>query len=367
METPDLVANLARDLVRIDSRSAVSNLPLADRLALALDEFEIERLDYKDANGVNKCVLVAARGSGGLAFSGHMDTVPNTGWTTDPWSGEVDGDMLHGLGSTDMKGPLASLVTAAALLPASVPVALLITTDEETTKQGASLIARSSALVRSFAPRAILIAEPTGMIPVRGHRSHIEFTVVATGVQAHSSTGRGRNANWALIPFMTEMAALFERLRTDTALQDQAYDPPFSDFNPVIDNHGAAINVTVPKATARIRYRYSAGVDPATIVAAVQEAASRHGLHVTETRGGPPPELPADHPLIALVAAVTGAAPRTVPFGTDASELQALAPCVILGPGDIDAAHTPTESVSLAALVDAVPVFARLAEQIATG
>ena len=367
METQEFVANLARDLVRIDSRSPVSNLPLADRLALELNEFEIERLDYKDPNGVNKCVLVAARGSGGLAFSGHMDTVPDTGWTTDPWSGEIEDDVLRGLGSTDMKGPLASLVAAASSLPASVPIALLISTDEETTKQGARLIARNSTLARSFAPRAIVIAEPTGMVPVRGHRSHIEFTAVATGVQAHSSTGRGINANWALIPFMTEMAGIFERLRTDPALQDAAYDPPFSDFNPVIDNHGAAINVTVPKASVRIRYRYSAGVDPEPIVAAVQEAAAKHGIEVTEARGSPPPELPGDHPLIALAAAVVGAAPQTVPFGTDASELQSLAPCVILGPGDINAAHTPTESVSLSALAAAVPLFARLAEQVAAG
>ena len=367
MDTHGFIASLASDLVRIDSRSAVSNLPLADRLESELSEFEIERIDYRDANGVNKCVLVAARGAGGLALSGHMDTVPETGWESDPWSGQVEGDTLHGLGSTDMKGPLASLVAAAASLPASVPVALLITADEETTKQGARLIARTSTLARRFAPRGILIAEPTGMIPVRGHRSHIEFTAVATGVQAHSSGSQGRNANWTLIPFMVEMQRLFERLRSDEALQDAAYDPPFSDFNPVIDNHGAAINVTVPRATARIRYRYSASVDPAPIVAAVHEAAAKHGLEVTETRGSPPPELPEDHPLIALAASVAGASPRTVPFGTDATELQSLAPCVILGPGDINAAHAPAESVSLAALAGAVPVFARLAEQVASG
>ena len=104
---------------------------------MELGEFQIERIDYKDPAGINKCVLVAARGSGGLAFCGHMDTVPHTGWTTDPWSGHIDGDVLHGLGSTDMKGPLASLVGAATTLPASIPIALFITTDEETTKQGA--------------------------------------------------------------------------------------------------------------------------------------------------------------------------------------------------------------------------------------
>ena len=367
METPEFLAHLAQDLVRIDSRSSVSNLPLADRIEADLAEFEIERLDYKDANGVNKCALVAARGRNGLALSGHMDTVPDTGWTTDPWSGEIDGDTLRGLGATDMKGPLASLIAAATLLPPSVPVALFLSTDEETTKQGANRIARVSQLARTFAPRAIVVAEPTGMVPVRGHRSHIEFTAVATGVQAHSSTGRGRNANWALVAFMAEMAVLHERLRTDPALQDAAYDPPFSDFNPVLDNHGVAINVTAPRATARIRYRYSAGIDPAPIAAAVQAAAAAHGLDVTETRAAPPPELPADHTLIAMATALTGLAATTAPFGTDASELQQLAPCLILGPGDINVAHTPAESVSLSALVDAVPVFARLAEQVASG
>ncbi|MBV8915857.1 MAG: M20/M25/M40 family metallo-hydrolase [Acetobacteraceae bacterium] len=368
MDTLGFVSHLAQDLVRIDSRSAISNLPIADRLDLELRDFEVERLEYKDANGVNKGVLVAARGSGGLALSGHMDTVPNTGWTRDPWDGEIDGDTLYGLGSTDMKGPVASIVTAASALPASVPVALLLTADEETTKQGARLIARSSELARRFAPKGIVVAEPTGMVPVRGHRSHIEFTVVATGVQAHSSTGQGRNANWTLIAFMTDMQRLFDRLRTDPSLQDAAYDPPFSDFNPVIDNHGTAINVTVPKATARIKYRYSANVDPAPVVDAVREAAERHGLEVTESREGAPPELPADHPLVALARGLVGnRAPGTAPFGTDASELQALAPCVIFGPGDVSEAHKPTEKVSLSALADAVPVFVRMAEQVAAG
>lgn len=365
METQELVTHLAQDLVRIDSRSHVSNLALADRLEAELTEFQIERTDYKDAAGVNKCVLVAARGSGGLAFCGHMDTVPDTGWTTDPFSGLIEGDVLHGLGSTDMKGPLASMVGAASLLPPEVPLAFLITTDEETTKRGANLIARTSELARSFAPKAILIAEPTRMVPVRGHRSHIEFVAVARGLQAHSSTGVGTNANWALIGFMAEMAKLFDRLRTDAALQDNAYDPPFSDFNPIIDNHGAAINVTVPVATARIRYRYSAGIDPATVAGEVHKAAAAHGIEITEIRGAPPPELPLTHPLIALAAETTGLVPRTVPFGTDASELATLAPCLILGPGDIAVAHTPAETVSLSALFDAMPIFVRLAEAVA--
>jgi acetylornithine deacetylase/succinyl-diaminopimelate desuccinylase-like protein len=44
--------------------------------------------------------------------------------------------------------------------------------------------------------------------------------------------------------------------------------------------------------------------------------------------------------------------------------LQALAPCVVLGPGDIAQAHAPTEQVRLPELDAAIPVFMRLAERV---
>jgi acetylornithine deacetylase/succinyl-diaminopimelate desuccinylase-like protein len=362
-----LVTALARDLVRLDSRSFVSNLAVAEAVEAALAGFAIERIDYTDPAGTAKRVLVARRGAGtgGLALAGHMDTVPDTGWADDPWSARLEGNVLHGLGSTDMKGPLAACIVAARSLPDRVPVTLLITTDEETTKQGASQLAERSVLAREAKPAAIVVAEPTMMRPLRGHRSHIHFTITATGVQAHSSTGRGRNANWDLVEFLVEMKALSRRLREDASLQDADYDPPFSDFNPVIDNHGAALNVTVPKATVRIKYRYTAKTDTAPVVQAVTEAAARAGLTLTMERDGFPPELPVDHPLILRCAALTGEAPLTAPYGTDAAELQVIAPCVVLGPGDIAEAHTPTEKANVAALAAAVPLFMRLAEQVA--
>jgi acetylornithine deacetylase/succinyl-diaminopimelate desuccinylase-like protein len=312
-------------------------------------------------------VIVAHRGGpGGIAFSGHMDTVPDTGWQDDPWSGRVDSEgVLHGLGSTDMKGPVATAVIAARGLAETLPVTLLITTDEETTKRGARVIAERSDLVRAVRPKGILVVEPTRSRPVRGHRSHIAFSCVSLGVQAHSSTGLGRNANWALIPFLAEMKAVYEKLLTDRLLQDDAYDPPFSDFNLVIDNHGTAVNVTVPVATARIKFRRSAKIDPTPIRAAVQAAAARHGVTVTEAEEGSPPELAADHPFVRQCVEVSGQMATTAPFGTDASILQAIAPCVVMGPGDIAVAHKPGEAVHIEQLAAAVPMFQALAARLA--
>ncbi|TCZ66593.1 M20/M25/M40 family metallo-hydrolase [Roseicella aquatilis] len=359
MDHLDAVARLAADLIALDSRSPVPNLAVAERIEAELAGFAVERLDYTDAAGVAKRALVAHRGPpGGYALSGHMDTVPETGWTEDPWSPRVDADgLLHGLGSVDMKGAVAACILAAKVVPDGVPATLLLTTDEETTKAGARAVA-ASALARSLGLRGIVVAEPTGLVPVRGHRSSANITAVASGVQAHSSTGQGSNANWALIPFLAEMREIQHRLRHDPDLQDPAYDPPFCDFNLVIDNHGTAVNVTPARATARIKFRASRRLDRTPILEAVRAAAQRAGIALEIRAEGPPPELPADHPLVRLAADLTGQAPRTAPYGTDASELQELAPCLVLGPGRIDTAHTPRECVAVRDLAAAVPLFA---------
>jgi acetylornithine deacetylase len=354
METP--LAALAADLVRVDSRSHLSNIPIAERLEAELAGFDVERLDYADANGVPKRALVARRGgAGGMALLGHMDTVPETGWTDDPWSGRVEGGVLHGLGSVDMKGAVAACVVAARRARRAT---LLLTTDEETTKLGAIAIAERSVLARGL--EGIVVAEPTGLAPVRGHRSSVNITATARGVQAHSSTGRGVNANWALIPFLAELRAVHERLRTDAALRDEAYDPPFCDFNLVLDNHGTAVNVTPARATARVKFRRPARVNVGPVLADIRAAAERAGVELELREEGPPPELPPDHPLVRRAEAVVGERARTVPYGTDASELQAVAPCVILGPGTVETAHTPREHVALAELERAAGIFARM-------
>ena len=92
------VTALARDLVRIDSRSFVSNLAIAEAVEAALAGFAIERIDYTDPAGVPKRALVARRGTGtgGLALAGHMDTVPDTGWPDDPWSARLEGACCTG-------------------------------------------------------------------------------------------------------------------------------------------------------------------------------------------------------------------------------------------------------------------------------
>src|SRR4030042_1063086 len=57
--------------------------------------------------------LKGARKGKRLNFNGHLDTVPVVaGWTRDPFTPEVEGDRIYGLGSNDMKGGIACILNA---------------------------------------------------------------------------------------------------------------------------------------------------------------------------------------------------------------------------------------------------------------
>lgn len=307
-----------------------------------------------------KGVLAAFRGEDRapcIGLSGHLDTVPPVGWTRDPLKPEVDNGRLYGLGATDMKGPVAGAIEAARRAPSNIGVLLLLTSDEEWTKEGARRLVNESRLLRQTRPAGIIVVEPTGLVPVRGHRVDVQFVAEAKGVQAHTSTAEGSNANIALIPFLSDMRDLHLELREKNEHQDPAYQPPWCDLNIVVDNHGAAPNVTVGTATCRMKLRYSKSINPEWIVARVEESARSHGLLLHVQREAPPPELSLDHPLVQSAARITGASPCVVGFGTDASELSRAASCIVLGPGSIDDAHTPDESIDVTQLEESVPLL----------
>lgn len=357
------VIALASRLISFDTRSSCSNRGLADMIVSELPGFAIERLDFTDPDGIEKTALVALRGaaSGCLAFSAHMDTVPPVGWTREPFRPAIEDNRLYGLGSCDMKGPMAAAIVAARSLPADCAAMLLLTCDEETTKAGARRIVAESQMLKAHPPAGILVAEPTGLRPLRGHRSDVQFTATAHGIQAHSSTADGLNANIALIPFLSEMRDIYLTLRADPRFQDPSYTPPWCDLNIIVDNHGAATNITPALATCRMKFRYSKSIDPSWVIARVEAAAARHGLDLVVRQEGTPPELAVDHPLVRLAAAVTTASPAVGAFGSDASQFATVAPTLILGPGSMEQAHKPEEFIDLAQLERSITVFQTLA------
>ena len=99
-------------------------------------EFKCERINY--ANVEN---LYATYGEKGklFCFLGHTDVVP-TGpeeqWTHPPFSGHIDGDILYGRGTADMKASIAAFLESLEEFFATNPelnyrIAILLTSNEE--------------------------------------------------------------------------------------------------------------------------------------------------------------------------------------------------------------------------------------------
>jgi len=87
------------------------------------------------------------RGTAGgksLLLNGHVDVIPpgpNAAWTSDPWSGRIEGRRMYGRGTSDMKSGLAAMMMAVQCLKRvglrpRGDVTLEFTVDEEATGNG---------------------------------------------------------------------------------------------------------------------------------------------------------------------------------------------------------------------------------------
>src|SRR3981189_3918967 len=160
------VVDLLCEMIAIDSRSSVSNVPLANFMQSQLDHWEIERIDYVDAQGIAKTNIVAAdpESASPLAFAGHLDTVSPAGWNTDPFRAAIAGDPLIGLGATEMKGPIAAFLSSARKTDPRVRPKIVLTADEEVTKQGVRDVVAKSRLLPAQTPKCFIVARPQSTV-----------------------------------------------------------------------------------------------------------------------------------------------------------------------------------------------------------
>ena len=191
------------DLCAISSESgnAEGIRHVAERLENELTRLglHVEILEEHDAHGVLQPLLLARGASAGkphLLLLGHMDTVLPA---VEP---RVEGRLLFGTGSLDMKGGLAMLIGALELLvsrgrPLPSDLLVVLVPDEE----AESVISGEAAKRWSREARAVLVLEPglataDGETLVAGRRGLTEWTLEVRGRASHSGVAywRGRSA-----------------------------------------------------------------------------------------------------------------------------------------------------------------------------
>lgn len=363
------VVQLTRDLVAIGSASQFSNSAVSELIETTLKQcgFDVERLEYLDENGERKVSLVGQKGegAGGLALLSHSDTVPGTGWESDPLNPRVEGNRLIGLGSCDMKGPLAATIAAAERAKnLKKPVFVVVTADEEIGLLGARHVVNESAFFKNAPPLHGVVAEPTRLLPIHQHKGGARVVATARGVAAHTSTDKGISANFLIAPFIAEMAELAAEIKSDERYMNREFEPPTNGFNMVFDDGGCAMNVTAAKTTCMVGFRPMPGDRSEELIERVADIARKHDLEVTSSMM-PPFHTAPDAPIVQTALEATGEAkPGSVSFGTDAIEFMKCMELVILGPGDIAQAHTAGEWIDIDQLHDAVDVYSRMIDRL---
>ena len=319
-----------------------------------------------------------------VALTGHLDTKPPgplTEWRTNPWTPTIDGDRIIGLGTSDMKGALAAMVHAAAIVQEVAPprrgrYMLAFTSDEEYAMGGARRIAGS------MEADAIVIGEPAGTRQewerlYVASRGLVALRVTVEGTQMHSSLSDVVPSVNASADLAWVLRQMHERFRI--VVPDHPYSTQGVTVNVGVTlSGGVQYGVYPGHAEFGVDIRVPPGIAAATIDQALDDffqalRAERPDVAVSWAKEAPPldwmpaTETPADHPVARAasdaMAHVLGATPSlgVFPGGTEAVVFQAGfgIPCLpALGPGILGVSHAPNEFVRASAVLQAAKVYA---------
>jgi succinyl-diaminopimelate desuccinylase len=317
-------------------------------------------------------------GPGGrhLVLCGHLDTKPVGGaaWSVDPFAATIDGDRLYGLGSTDMKGAVAAMITAAGQLDLGAGrLSLLLVADEE---NGAAYGARHVAPM--VEADAIVIGEPCGRetdfdrLPLVS-RGIARWRAVARGEQGHSSLSDGpRNAG---VEAARAVVSLADGPPLDAPPNPDGLEGWELTLNPALRfDGGVGYGVLPAEIAALCEVRLLPGTDRGALTAALLERLDAAELEWDEVDWLEGTAVAAGDPIAAAVRRsaerVLGRAPADAVFPgtTDATWLAGAAPTLpAWGPGLLRRAHAADEWVSVAALHTAVDLYAELAREYCAG
>src|SRR3954469_6165576 len=271
--------------------------------------------------------------------------VPDAGsWQRDPFGADLENGRVWGRGASDMKAGVAAAAAALAAADPQIPVALLLTSDEEIGSKGAA----AAAVALAAQPvGAVIVPEATGNQVVLGHRGALWLAVRTAGRAAHGSTPeRGHNAVLDLVALLGRAGGQLP-LRTDSFLGTETW-------NPGVVAGGTVPNVVPDRAEALVDMRTVTDAGDLLAWWRAQPEVAEVDVRVDL----PPVGTPADDPWVAGLPAAVLPGPAT--YFTDASVLAPAvrgAPIVVWGPGTPAVMHARDEYVELAELEQAVAAF----------
>ena len=293
-----------------------------------------------------------------LMWVGHVDTVAL--YDEDQREVTIEGDILTGLGSADMKGACVAAIEALRLLreqpePLERGICVALVVGEEEYGDG------SERLIEEFTAPLIVIGEPTSLSPCTSHYGYFEVVLRAYGERAHSAVPEvGHNAIHGLFSWMMEF--LQEVGREEWAAG--------CSITPRHIDGGSPLFAVPERCEATFDIHLAPGLDfendaVAPLERALATAAKEHARCRFEWEllfaspgfaDGEPPALRAAFE--AVDVPFEAAAFRS---HSDAAMFHAAGmKTVVCGPGALEAAHRPDESISISEVVTATRLYYEL-------
>jgi succinyl-diaminopimelate desuccinylase len=289
---------LARALIACRSITPADDGALdlvARRLSAA--GFTCERLDRGKVGN-----LWARYGSSGplVCFAGHVDVVPPgpiEEWGSDPFTPSERDGFLYGRGASDMKGPLAAMITAAERLSGVASgfpgrrsathegsswtnmgsVAILLTSDEEADAVDGTAAVVSVLRDRGETIDACIVGEPTsserfGDTIKNGRRGSLNGRLRVRGQQCHIAyPERGRN------PIHDAARAVAALVDTQWDRGNEYFQPTSFQFSNIHAGTGAS-NVIPGALETWFNFRFSPESSAESLQARVREILDRYQL-----------------------------------------------------------------------------------------
>ncbi|MBV8614076.1 MAG: acetylornithine deacetylase [Acetobacteraceae bacterium] len=380
---PTTTELLAR-LVGFDTTSRNSNLALIAFVRAYLENHGARcRLSTNaDGSKANIHAIIGPYEAGGIALSGHVDTVPVDGqdWHGDPFTARRDAGRVYGRGACDMKGFVAACLAAVPALQARrlrKPLHLFITYDEEVGCFGAQrLIADLEE--SGLKPSLCVVGEPSGMQPILAHKGKLNLRARVRGKPGHSSQpAKGVNAVHAAAEAIAYVAAEARRFAAEGPFED-GFDPPHTTIHVGTVQGGTILNIIPERAEFvmewrnipaddcrremdRLRHHVARSIEPA-----MKAVSPDTGFSFEVLADMPPMSLLPDHELVALTRQLTGSnSTGRVSYGTEGGFYQAAGiPTIICGPGHIAQAHQPDEWIAESELAACDTFIHNLADRL---
>lgn len=204
------MVNFLGDLIRIQSYTS-QEAPAVERTLTELRKIGCEEV-WVDSAG--NALGRIGKGKRIIMFNAHLDTnevSDASQWPHPPLEPVVEDGILYGLGASDCKAGVASIVYGAAILNKlglleDVSVVVMGATLEEDAEGFAlrSLVERDG-----LKPECVLLAEATDLTLRRGHRGRCEVHIRTKGKAVHASTPHlGENAIVKMAPVIEALEAM---------------------------------------------------------------------------------------------------------------------------------------------------------------